>query len=273
MHIDPANGDGIDAVKKFERVGGRYVFLVNKTTKDCGIGLDTGKCFETLFDYTINLSGEINEKTGVKSFPVIGIHPAEFVYLCERVSIEKATGMAKKAIDAAGRRIVENKAVAIGEVGRPHYPVRGEILTACNDLLGHAFAAASDIGCPVQLHTESFTKKNFLEVKEMAVKAGLNPKKIIKHYSPPLIEAAGSTGIWPSLIASKENISRAKEEGNRFLMESDYIDDKKRPGAVVGPKSIARVCRSLLDAGIFDENDLIKIHKDNVEEAYDIELD
>ena len=273
IHIDPLNGDGIAAVKKFERVGGKYIFLVNKTTRDCKISPDTCECFERIFDYTIGLSGEINERTGVRSFPVIGIHPAEFVYMCERSSIGRAGEIARRAVDAAGKRVMEDRAVAIGEVGRPHYPVSGEILAACNGLLEYVFATASDIGCPVQMHTESFTERNFLEIKEMAVKAGLDPRKIIKHYSPPLIKAAGSTGIWPSLIASKENIIKAAGEGNRFLMESDYIDDRRRPGAVVGPKSIARVCMGLLDAGIFDEDDLLKVHKDNVEEVYDIELD
>lgn len=34
IHIDPINGEGLNAVKKFEHAGGRFIFLVCKTTAD-----------------------------------------------------------------------------------------------------------------------------------------------------------------------------------------------------------------------------------------------
>ncbi|MBU2560517.1 hypothetical protein KKA03_06445, partial [archaeon] len=64
MHIDPVNGEGIDAVKKFERAGGRFLFLVCKGTASWNLKSNLDG-FEKLFDSTIALSGEINEKTGV----------------------------------------------------------------------------------------------------------------------------------------------------------------------------------------------------------------
>ncbi|MBU2560451.1 TatD family hydrolase, partial [archaeon] len=224
-------------------------------------------------DSTINLSNEINEKTGVTSFPVIGIHPAEFARMCESVGIKKALDVAKAALNAAGKRIEDKKAVAIGEVGRPHYEVPADILDASNELMKYAFEIAKDTGCAVQLHTESAGEAQLREFGTLAKEVGLDPKRVIKHYSPPLINVAEEAGIFPSLIASEDNIKNALKEGTRFLMESDYIDDLKRPGAVVGPKSVPRVSQKLLDAGILKEDDLIKIHKDNVEEVYGISLD
>lgn len=56
-------------------------------------------------------------------------------------------------------------------------------------------------------------------------------------------------------------------------MENDYIDDLKRPGAVVGPKTVPRVSQKLLEMGLLKEDDITKIHRDNVEEAYGISLD
>jgi len=55
-------------------------------------------------------------------------------------------------------------------------------------------------------------------------------------------------------------------------MESDYIDDLRRPGAVVGPKSVPRVSRVLLEKGLVSEEDLEKIHIDNVEKVYGVNL-
>ncbi|MFH1774330.1 MAG: TatD family hydrolase [Methanobacteriota archaeon] len=272
MHIDPINGGGIEAVKRFEKAGGKFLFLVCKTTKDCSIELKNEKSFGQLFDFTVNLSKQINEKTGVTSFPVLGVHPAEFAAMCKRFSVSKALEIARKAIDIAGEKISNGEAVALGEIGRPHFEVEHEILEACNELLEYAFEAAADLNCAVQLHTESITEKNFKEFRKLADSAALDPRRIIKHYSPPLIKAAEKSGIYPSLIASKENIISARKEGNRFLMESDYIDDLRRPGAVVSPKSVPKLSLQLLSTGIFTEEDLWKIHKDNIEDAYGIEL-
>lgn len=271
MHIDPVNGEGIDAVRKFERAGGRFLFLVSKTTADWNFKSDASG-FEKLFDATIGLSEEINEKTGVTSFPVIGVHPAEFSRMCEKSSIKKALNSTKAALDAAGGRIEDGKAVAIGEVGRPHFEVSREVLDASNEVMVHAFEIASDIDCAVQLHTESVGDEQLHEFGRLAASTGLDPKRVIKHYSPPLIAAAEEAGIFPSLVASEDNIKTAIQQGSRFLMESDYIDEAERPGAVVGPKSVPRVSLKLMSAGFLTEDDLIKIHKDNVEEAYGISL-
>lgn len=272
MHIDPLNGEGIEAVRKFESAGGKFLFLICKTTKDCNIELKNEASFAQLFDFTINLSRQINEKTRVKSFPVIGVHPAEFVAMCKKFSIRRALEIAKKAIDIAGEKISSRDAVAIGEVGRPHFRVDQEILKACSELLIHAFEVAADLDCAVQLHTESVTQKHFAEFRKLAISANLEPRRVIKHYSPPLIKIAESSGIFPSLIAAKENMISARREGNRFLMESDYIDDLGRPEVVVAPRSVPELSLQLLSEGIFAEEDLWKIHKDNVEEAYGIEL-
>jgi TatD-related deoxyribonuclease len=272
MHIDPVNGEGIDAVKKFERAGGRFIFLVCKGTASWNLKPDLGG-FEKLFDKTINLSRDINEKTGVTSFPLIGIHPAEFARMCEGTGTKKALEVAKAALNAAGKRIEEKQAVAIGEVGRPHYEVTAEILDTSNELMKYAFEIAKDTGCAVQLHTESAGEAQIREFAALAESVSLNKKRVIKHYSPPLIRVAEEAGIFPSLIASEENIKTAAKEGTRFLMESDYIDDLRRPGAVVGPKSVPRTSLKLLSEGILTEDDLTRIHRDNVEEAYGISLD
>ncbi len=273
MHIDPVRGEGIGAVKKFESAGGRRIFLVNKTASDLGLSPNEVVSFEKLFDYTIALAREIDERTGVKAYAVIGIHPAEFVSMCRSLSIEKALRIGKRAVDIAGDKIAARKAVALGEIGTPHFEVENEIMNACMELLTYAIKKASEVGCAVQLHTGSIGEDAFMEFAEMAKRCGTAPKRLIKHYSPPFIRASEEAGIYPSLIASEENIARAVREGNRFMMESDYIDEATRPGAVVGPKSVPKVSRKLLEANVLDEDDLWRIHLDNVRDAYGIELE
>ncbi|MFQ5974704.1 MAG: TatD family hydrolase [Candidatus Hydrothermarchaeales archaeon] len=273
MHIDPINGEGIRAVKKFQNSGGGYIFLVTKFTASWNILLKDEESFKRLFQNTIFLADEINDKTEVKAFPVIGVHPAEFAHMCKTFSTDKALEIGKKAMDIACRYIREGQAVAIGEVGRPHYEVEEVVLSACMELLRYTFKLTKDLDCAIQLHTESSTPEHFEEFNKLATTYGVRPSKVVKHYSPPLIKVGEKFGIFPSLIASKENISHAIKEGNRFLMESDYIDDLKRPGAVVGPKSVPRVSQRLYEEEILTEEDLWKIHKDNVEKVYGVSLD
>lgn len=56
-------------------------------------------------------------------------------------------------------------------------------------------------------------------------------------------------------------------------METDYLDDLSRPGAVLGPKTVPRRTRKLLNAGLISEDDAYRIHVENVERLYAIELD
>jgi len=272
MHIDPLAGEGIGAVRKFQGAGGGYIFLVNKMTKDWGLELKGVGEFDVVFRKTIELAEEIESKTSVRAFPVLGVHPAEFVYMCKTFGVEEAMKVGKGAVEIAKKFIEDGRAYALGEVGRPHFPAPGDFVGACDDLLRFAMEVAAEVDCAVQLHTESIHETAYEEFAALAKEAGLRPDCVVKHYSPPFIAEGERTGIFPSLIASKKNIKDALEEGTRFLMESDYIDDLRRPGAVVGPKSVPRVSRVLLEKGLVSEEDLEKIHIDNVEKVYGVNL-
>lgn len=273
MHLDTINGEGIAAARKFERAGGSFLFLVCKTTKDCRIELKDEESFRKLYDFTIELSRKVNQETSLKAFAVIGIHPAEFVRLCRTASIPKALEIGRKALDIAKEKILSKEAVALGEIGRPHFQVEPEILAACNVLMRRAFEVAAEIDCAVQLHTERATEEQFEELQGLTREANLNAHRVVKHFSPPLVKVAELAGIFPSIVARKENVIAARKEGTRFLIESDYIDDRKRGEAVRGPASVAKLSLELLREGVLSEEDLWRIHKDNVEHVYGVELE
>jgi TatD-related deoxyribonuclease len=56
-------------------------------------------------------------------------------------------------------------------------------------------------------------------------------------------------------------------------METDYLDDLRRPGAVLGPATVPKRTRAMLDDGSFSEEDAFTIHKDNPELVYGREFD
>ena len=54
------------------------------------------------------------------------------------------------------------------------------------------------------------------------------------------------------------------------MLETDYIDDLKRPGAVLSPKTIPRKMLSFLEKEMISEDQMYKIHKENPEKTYNI---
>ena len=132
---------------------------------------------------------------------------------------------------------------------------------------------ARDVNAPVILHTESTTPRQCKELVEIGKKVGLPPHKIVKHYSPPLILENENYGLMPSVLASKKNILSAVKKGTRFMMETDYIDDPRRPGAVLGPKTIPKRTLELMENDILTEKQIYEIHKKNPEKTYDIVLE
>lgn len=51
-------------------------------------------------------------------------------------------------------------------------------------------------------------------------------------------------------------------------METDYLDDSSRPGAVLGPRTVPRRTIEFLNKGIFTEEDAYRIHQETVERVY-----
>ncbi|MFY9638059.1 MAG: TatD family hydrolase [Methanobacterium sp.] len=270
IHVDPINGEGpIEVANKFYRAGGSFMIIPNKPTwtvsEDCS--------FEYAMELVIKYVDEINNGTDVKAFAVVGAHPAE---LSRRVKagmgLEEAELLMQDALKMAQKMVLEGKAVAIGEVGRPHYDVSPQELEVHNRLIIHAMELAKDAGCPVQLHTESAGPEQFLEFAKMADVVKLPRKKVIKHFSGAFILERENHGLTPSLIATKDVVKEGLKKGKNFLMETDYLDDKTRPGAVLGPKTVPRRTLELIKQGLINEDDAYSIHVTNVENIYNLDL-
>lgn len=270
IHVDPINGEGpLEVAKKFERAGGTVMVIPNKPTWTIEEHCTFLQAMETVIKYV----GEINEKTDVKAYAVVGAHPAELSRLIrDGISLGKAEEQMMQALKDAQKLVFEGKAIAIGEIGRPHYEVSSEEMEIHQKLMLYAMELAADANCAVQLHTESSGEEQFKEFAKMAEKSGIKKHRVIKHFSGPFILEEENHGLTPSLIATKDVIVQGIRKGNNFLMETDYLDMKSRPGAVLGPKTVPRRTRGLIQNGILTEEDAYKIHVDNVERVYGIEL-
>ncbi|WP_457548702.1 TatD family hydrolase [Archaeoglobus sp.] len=266
MHI--YNHLKLKALEQFKNAGGTHVFLVNLLSKHYGLKPTKPEDYLEMFKKHISMVEKANKI--VRAFAVIGVHPAEITLLSGRMKPQKAAEIMKSAFDLAGKLIEEGKAVAL-KSGRPHYKVSKEIWDLSNDVMVHAFEVAKDVGCAIQLHTESYTYEGIREIAEMADKVGLKRYKVVKHFSPPKIKEFEEVGIFPSVICLNDYALESAKQGSRFMLETDYIDDKERPGAVLGPKTVPRKVKELLKHG-FDEDFIYKICVENVEKVYDVDM-
>ncbi|WMW21154.1 TatD family hydrolase [Methanolobus mangrovi] len=268
MHIDP-RAKGLKAVKEFQNTGGTHIFLVMKPSWTLGIKVTKPEDQIAVFEETVNISRQINE-TGVTSFPVLGVHPAEISKLTEYMELQKAVETMKGGLDIAADYVKRGLAVGL-KSGRPHYPVSPEVWNASNEVMEYAFTLAADLDCAVQLHTENVGEPELIDITERAKKTGIKLHKVVKHYAPPLVDICERLGIFPGVLAGKDAIEEALQQGTRFMMETDYIDDPERPGAVLGPKTIPRKTLKLVEQ--FGEEPFWKIHKENPEKVYDVDIE
>lgn len=268
MHIDP-RVRGLEAVKDFKNSGGTHIILVTKPSWSLGITVEKPEDYIQVFDETIKIASKIREM-GVGAFPVLGVHPAEISRLTEYMELQKATEIMKKGLELASGYVEKGLAVGI-KSGRPHYPVSAEVWAASNEVMEYAFSLGKEQDCAVQLHTESVGEPELQDIAERARKTGIKMYKVVKHYAPPLVKTCEELGLFPGVISVKGAIEQAIEEGTRFMMETDYIDDSDRPGAVLGPKTVPRRTKKLME--MYGEEPFWVIHKENPEKVYEIEIE
>lgn len=268
MHIDP-RARGLEAVREFQKSGGTHIILVTKPSWSLGIEVKTPEDYLAVFDETVEIASKIRD-IGVGAFPVLGVHPAEISKLTEYMELSEATETMKKGLELAAGYVERGLAVGI-KSGRPHYPVSEDVWAASNEIMAHAFNLGKEQDCAVQLHTESVGESELQDIAERAKKTGIKMYRVVKHYSPPLVKTCEELGIFPGVISVKGAIEQAIEEGTRFMMETDYIDDPDRPGAVLGPKTIPKRTIKLMET--YGEEPFWIIHKENPEKVYDIEIE
>ena len=269
-------GRFLDAAKDFKNAGGTGLVLVHcpdfsnpPTTKD-------GHA-ETYRD-TIEMAEMVRKEHGLGVRVVLGPHPAafahQFIDWIEQDPVngsQKAIQNYRDSIDAALELVNEGLAHAIGEVGRPHWPVSDEVWRLSNQLLEETMHLAAQENVVLQLHVEGELESTYSDLSKMAIKSGMDLKKLVRHYSPPNIDSKITRGLTPSVLIGKgaleELVESAKSCSHGFLLETDYMDDPRRPGAVLGPKTVPKRTNQLLNMGI-DEELLWKAHKDLPEQLY-----
>ncbi len=260
LHLDP-EGRGVNAAREFRKAGGTGFMLVGKPYRSvrCVDVQGFGENYET----TVALADRVRSATELRVLVAVGPHPAELPRLAGELGLGNAMQVMLEAVDLAAGFVREGRAHALGEIGRPHYAVSAELWQASNEIMEHGMRAARELGCAIILHTETATPEVFSELASIARKAGLPLDKAVKHFSPPVVSVHENAGLFPSVLAGRGAFEKALSQGTRFMLETDYIDDPRRPGAVLGPATVPRRTLDLFSRGLLSEEAGFVIHRDN----------
>jgi len=255
-HIDPRNGDGLEAVERFARSGGTHLCIVNKPSWSLDVEASEGDDFRDVFDETLETVEEASEVVDGEAFAILGVHPALVSRLVGRFggphndeAVERTEEVMKAGLGVAAEYVEENEAIAL-KSGRPHYEVDDAVWEASNRVMERAFELGADVGCAVQLHTEGLDETDggdFSDIRRLAEGAGVSPERVFKHYSSPEVSE-----VRRSVLAHEEWAFEAAEDGRDFALETDYIDDPDRPGAVLGTRTVPKRAKALVEEGYED---------------------
>lgn len=218
--------DFIEPVKIFLKAGGTSINLVNLPPKD-------GRSFEKSYEETIRIGEIIRERFNLDVIITIGPYPVNYMWMEE----EKRDNDYKDAIDKAINLIRDQKAHALGEIGRIHFEKGFALNSKLNNLMEYALSSAGDIHCPVIVHSEDLDEKSLKDLENMCYKNGIPANKVVKHHANDEILKCESK-IMLSIPAIRHSVAIAVESGSSVMLETDFINEPGNLNKFLPPDSV-----------------------------------
>lgn len=280
IHLDRSNRY-LSAIEEFVRVGGTGIMLVHKPRFSGSLPIDR-EGYREVYSETISMAEEIREKFAISVGVVLGPHPVAWERQISELGMDRASELHLESVDLALELIEQGKAHCLGEVGRPHYQVSEETWIQANENLSQIMTEAAISKVPVQLHVEDAGSETYSEISRMAMRAGLPLAQTVRHYASPDVSSNFTHGLACTVSVSRGSVgglvSTYANASAPWGMETDFLDDPRRPGAVLGPKTIPKrtdeLCSALLvENRVSDvENLLLKIHSEWPSKLYGLDF-
>ena len=247
MHLRE-DGFFMEAVREFSSAGGTAFNLVNILD----YRVNPSGYYEEIYSRTLRIREKIERETEIRVLVTLGPYPLDYFFFRD-AGLDPFKNM-KMGLEMAAKLINDGKADAIGEVGRPHFPCENDIVDSSDMLLSYSFDLAKDLSCPVILHTEDLGEDGYSSLEKMALKSGLEPAKVVKHHAYPA-DLSFNSNLSRSILATRPNVRESIATGKNFMMETDYVDDRDKPGKVIPANSVP--LRAKLIMGEYEDSDSI----------------
>ena len=262
LHLD-LEARGLSAAQDFSNAGGTHICLVHKPSFPSRLPQSIEQV-DQAYRKTLDLAAMVRERIEIDVRVILGPHPVVWEKQIHTLGMERSSQLHLDSVELALNYCAEGKAVALGEVGRPHYQVTEEIWSAANTQLETVMRMASQAGFPIQLHVEDNGAETNAELAEICDRSGLSRKNAVHHYASADVSQSFTHGLSSSVSMGKGSIfdlmNTFDKCASTWTMETDYLDDPNRPGAVLGPKTVPKRTQQLVE-------DLLKLRgRDEVED-------
>jgi len=274
LHSNPLRGIGLRSiVKNFKAVGGWFLAIVSLPPSHYGLG-------SSYDDYVRGIEilmreCRIAKEEGVKTKCLAGIHPADLEKLVNSQSLkyDEVINLALKILNYISKLIKSGVLDGIGEVGRPHYKTTPEGYVVNELVLHHALRLAKDLHSIVHLHLEQGGILTVLSMTDLLESISLSKDLVLLHHMD-IKTAMNAEGVslrytlCGKLQLLREGFKKLKPT---YMIESDFIDDPRRPGVAAYPWEIVENQLLLLKEGLVSEDYLFKLNVDNIVKFYGVE--
>lgn len=245
-HLSP-HGEGVAAARRFEAAGGTHLFLATQNYEPRAPRLLEE--YERQFETTERIAQQIARETSVQVFVVVAPYPVDLLSQVRELGLEAAIDLQVRALELAARWVSEHRAVALGEVGRPHFAVDLALQPACEEVFRRSLEIARDAGAPAVVHCEDLDADGYRRLAALATSVSLPLGHLVKHYARTYVPANGRAGVTPSLLARREIVREARSDPGPWFLETDFLDDPRRPGAVLDLATVPRRAQALAAEG------------------------
>lgn len=258
-----------EIVKRFKAAGGKLIALVQLPPGSYGYSTDLEGVRKSLNTH-ITMCSEVKKELG-GVLCLVGVHPATVDRL---IRSSKNVNLLYQELLTSYMRVLEELlrnglADGLGEFGRPHYPSLPESFVVNELLLVESMRLAKDYDVPIHIHSENSGSITLESIKIFTDFVKLPKDKVLVHHVPPsqtplYVEA----GFYVSVVGKAEVVGELKYSCKNVLVESDYLDDPKRPGAVMYPWDIGSEVMNAVEAGLLERECAEKILQENPTSFY-----
>jgi TatD-related deoxyribonuclease len=273
-HSNPVSGLGARMIaRRFRKAGGWFIGLVALPPYYYGFSEPVLDSYRKTLDLVVKEAEEARSE-GVKVRILAGFHPAEVDEHFRRGMdlkgiVELAYNVLDLIVEYHSRGLIDG----IGEVGRQHYSTAPARIIASEIILRRAMQLARDNDMIMHLHLEQGGWVTVESIRMLADWTGIPRERVFLHHvSPNEAEWGERSGFWYTVPAKQKTMRKIfSSKPSRGMVESDYIDDPKRPGVSAYPWDIPVRLGELLKEGVIDEEYAWKIMVDNISLAYRVE--
>jgi len=273
-HVNPIYGYGAGRIADlFKKKNGWFLALISLPPHYYGLNSFGIEAYEKAFNILIREADEAR-RAGLKISVLAGFHPAEIdEYVRRGYGLREVYELGVKVLDYVSKLYEKGLVDGIGEVGRQHYSTNPSRLVLSELIMFEALKYARDYGMLVHLHTEQSGFTTAESIAKITDMIGVNKDLVnVHHVDYETSIECERRSLWYSFPIKFKEVSRVLVESReRLLIESDFIDDPRRPGVSAYPWSIAEVIEKLVIDGFVNEESIMRIMVDHIVKFYGVE--